>query len=147
MSCLILTALATCAPALFTDDITGPDSPYLTLASFTVICGLQAGNKVLSLSQGRADVAIINTGTCLWDTCAPEVIVFFSIRDPKQIASQDIASAQCLWTMSVTSHHLSPRPHSGDSQSKRWDINRSLWGTHPPSSSPSFERKQAWCLG
>lgn len=34
-----------------------------------------AGNKILSLSRGNADVALLNTGTCKWDTCAPEAVL------------------------------------------------------------------------
>ena len=34
-----------------------------------------AGNKLLAVAQGRADVALMHFGTSLWDTCAPEAVV------------------------------------------------------------------------
>lgn len=34
-----------------------------------------AGNKVLAVGRGDADVALLNLITCLWDTCAPEALI------------------------------------------------------------------------
>lgn len=34
-----------------------------------------AGNKILAVADGRADVAIMHFGTSLWDTCAPEAVL------------------------------------------------------------------------
>ena len=34
-----------------------------------------AGNKILAVAEGRADVAIMHFGTSLWDTCAPEAVL------------------------------------------------------------------------
>ena len=34
-----------------------------------------AGNKILALADGRADVALMHFGTSLWDTCAPEAVL------------------------------------------------------------------------
>ena len=34
-----------------------------------------AGNKLLQLAHGRADVALMHFGTSLWDTCAPEAVL------------------------------------------------------------------------
>ena len=30
-----------------------------------------AGNKILAVAEGRAEVALMHFGTSLWDTCAP----------------------------------------------------------------------------
>ena len=34
-----------------------------------------AGNKILAVAEGRADVALMHFGTSLWDTCAPEAVL------------------------------------------------------------------------
>lgn len=34
-----------------------------------------AGNKMLAVAEGRADVAVMHFGTSLWDTCAPEAVL------------------------------------------------------------------------
>ena len=34
-----------------------------------------AGNKLRSVAEGRADLAIMHFGTSLWDTAAPEALV------------------------------------------------------------------------
>ncbi len=42
-------------------------------AAHVVIGG--AGNKILAVAEGRADVALMHFGTSLWDTCAPEAVL------------------------------------------------------------------------
>lgn len=34
-----------------------------------------AGNKILAVAEGRAEVALMHFGTSLWDTCAPEAVL------------------------------------------------------------------------
>ena len=34
-----------------------------------------AGNKLLMVAEGRADIAVMHLKTSLWDTCAPEAIL------------------------------------------------------------------------
>jgi 3'-phosphoadenosine 5'-phosphosulfate (PAPS) 3'-phosphatase len=34
-----------------------------------------AGNKILAVADGRAEIALMHFGTSLWDTCAPEAVL------------------------------------------------------------------------
>lgn len=42
-------------------------------AGYATIGG--AGNKILAVAEGRAEVALMHFGTSLWDTCAPEAVL------------------------------------------------------------------------
>ena len=42
-------------------------------ATHAVIGG--AGNKILAVAEGRAEIALMHFGTSLWDTCAPEAVL------------------------------------------------------------------------
>lgn len=41
----------------------------------TALLAGAAGNKLLMVAEGRADMAIMHLKTSLWDTCAPEAIL------------------------------------------------------------------------
>ena len=61
--------------------VTG-DSTNASLAAARVVadCATNAviggaGNKILAVAEGRAEIALMHFGTSLWDTCAPEAVL------------------------------------------------------------------------
>ena len=61
--------------------VTG-DSKNESLAAARTVAGCArncqiggAGNKILAVAEGRAEIALMHFGTSLWDTCAPEAVL------------------------------------------------------------------------